>query len=141
MSGPVIGRRRASAALACIALVAACKSEPRCRNCGMKLDPKSAWRTELAGAEGEAFDTPRCAFAAWRAGKVRATGVVAIEYYDRVKLPGSGLRFVVGSDVLGPMGPDFVPVSPDHVTKFLKDHGGHAVAQDDVTPALLDDPK
>lgn len=138
----MIGRRPCLVGLAAALLVVACKSEPRCKTCGMKLDPQSTWRTELTGDAGtEAYDTPRCAFTALRAGKTRATGVVAIEYYDRVKLPGSGLRFVAGSDVLGPMGPDLVPVSPDHVAKFLKDHGGHPLAEDDVTPALLDDPK
>ncbi len=36
----------------------------------------------------------------------------------------TSVRFVIGSDVIGAMGPDLVPVDPARVAKFEKDHGG-----------------
>lgn len=107
----------------------------------MKIDPSSAWRTELLGPAGEvvaAFDAPRCAFLAWRSGKVSATTLRVPDYYDRVPRTAGELRFVVGGDVLGPMGPDLVPVEPPKVTKFLQDHGAErALKVDEVTEATL----
>lgn len=107
----------------------------------MKIDPASAWRTELHGPGGEllaGFDTPRCAFQAWRSGKVPAAGLRVAEYYDRVPRAGSELRFVVGSDVVGPMGPDLVPVDPSRVEKFLHDHAAtRALRVDEVTADVL----
>jgi copper chaperone NosL len=118
-----------------------CKKEPRCAHCGMKLDPASAWTTELTGPHPEKYDTPRCALTAWRKGEHEATGVRVVEYYDRVARDGADVAFVVGSDVLGPMGPDVVPVAPDRVDRFVKDHGGKKLTLAEVTAQVLEDPK
>ena len=48
----MIPRRPMLGLLAAVALGSvglACKREPRCAHCGMKLDPASAWTTELTG--------------------------------------------------------------------------------------------
>jgi hypothetical protein len=62
------------------------------------------------------------------------------EYYD-AKGPmrdASTLRFVVGGDVVGPMGPDLVPVEPSRVTKFIQDHGAdRAYTVDEISPEVL----
>ncbi len=120
---------------------AACKGkdEARCAHCGMKIAPDSPWKTEVVGAGKVAvYDTPRCALfdAVGTASKVRVQ-----EFYDRNWLDASEVRFVRGSDVLGPMGPDLVPVNAAHVAKFTKDHGGTAVAYADLTKANLEDAK
>jgi hypothetical protein len=123
--------------------LAACKREgERCRTCGMKIDPSSTWRTELVGADGKvtAFDAPRCALSAMRSGKVPAVSLRAHEYYD-AKGPlrdGKELRFLVGGDVIGPMGPDLVPVEPSRASKFIQDHGAErALTLDEVTADVL----
>lgn len=119
---------------------AACKREQRCSHCGMRIDPSSAWRADLVAADGSrtSFDTPRCALTSWRSGKVRATSMRAQEYYDRVFRDGVELRFVVGGDVVGPMGPDFVPVDPSRATKFIQDHGAdRALRLDEITLEVL----
>jgi hypothetical protein len=123
-------------------MIVACTSKaPRCKTCGMKIDPASAWRTELVGASGEVlagFDTPRCAFQAWRSGKVAAASLRVPEYYDRQPRTGTELRFVVGGDVVGPMGPDLVPVEPSRAAKFVQDHGAErALRVDEVTAETL----
>ena len=124
--------------LGCLAVVlpagvAGCRRNPapradRCPLCGMKIDPTSPWRALLVESDGRevAFDTPRCALAAWRRGKVAARALRAQEFYSRAWTDGEALRFAVGSDVTGPMGPDFVPVAAEQVEKFAKDHGAQA---------------
>jgi hypothetical protein len=116
-------RRREVLALAA-ALLLGCKSSPRCKHCGMKIDPASAWRADLLAADGSttSFDTPRCALTSWRSGKSQATSMRVQDYYDRRWHDAEELRFVIGGDVVGPMGPDLVPVDPSRVTKFIQDH-------------------
>lgn len=100
----------------------ACKTEARCAHCGMKLDPTSPWNAEIAdGANVAHFDTPRCALSTWLANGKHGT-VRVQDYYDRTMRPASEVHFVVGSDVVGPMGPALVPVDTAHVAKFEKDH-------------------
>lgn len=136
-----IPRRLLLTSLAVTLAVGCRPSAPRCKTCGMKIDPSSAWRTELldhAGGVAAAFDTPRCAFAAWRSGKVSASALRVPEYYDRVPRTGDALRFVIGSDVLGPMGPDLVPVEPTKVPKFLQDHAAErALTVAEITETTL----
>lgn len=120
----------------------ACKREERCKTCGMKIDRASVWTSELVTDDGRTlvFDTPRCALYAMRKDGVRATRVRVREYYD-AKGPmreAKDLRFVKGGDVVGPMGPDFVPVEPSRVSKFIQDHGAdRAYALDEISAEVL----
>lgn len=119
----------------------ACRKEARCKTCGMKIDPKSEWRAELLLADGTtlAFDTPRCALRAFRGGGYDAKTLFVQEYYAREKVDASSVRFVVGGDVVGPMGPDLVPVAPPRVTKFIQDHGAdRAYTLDELTREALE---
>ena len=112
-------RRHALLALATAAL--ACRSkDPRCQRCGMKIDPNSAWTTELDLPSGEkqTYDTPRCALSALTAGAPPGTTIVVHEFYDRSLRTGAEVQFVDGSDVTGPMGADLVPVRPTRVTQW-----------------------
>jgi len=123
-----------------LALASGCKQEERCRNCGMKIDHTSAWRAELIGDDGKpiSFDSPRCALTSWRGGKSSGKALRVQEYYDRTFRDAKDVRFVVGGDVAGPMGPDLVPVDPARVTKFIQDHGAdRALRLDEITPAVL----
>lgn len=123
------------------AFASGCKKEAaRCKNCGMKIDPTSAWRAELVTASGEVvpFDTPRCALQSWRGGKTAATSMRVLDYYDRKSVSAVDVRFVIGGDVVGPMGPDLVPVDPARVAKFIQDHSAdRALRLDEVTPEVI----
>lgn len=122
----------------------ACKKEERCKNCGMKIDPASPWNASLVGMDGTPvrFDTPRCAFTYWRSGKMEAKDLRATDYYDHQLRDSGELRFVVGGDVLGPMGPDLVPVDAPRARKFIQDHqADKAFAASEVTMAVLNDIK
>ncbi len=130
----------AVAAIAMLAVPLACKQEERCRTCGMKIDRASPWRTELVGENGTVtqFDSPRCALRAWRGGVVAAKSLRVQEYYDRRFRDANDVRFVVGGDVTGPMGPDLVPVDPPRVTKFIQDHGAdRAYTLAEITPDVV----
>jgi hypothetical protein len=133
----MIGRR--SFAVGALILATSCKKEERCKNCGMKIDPASPWNAELVAADGNVrFDTPRCAFTYWRGGKLTATDIRAQDYYDRKWRAGAELKFVLGSDVLGPMGPDLVPVDLARAGKFIQDHAAdRAVTAAEVTTEVL----
>jgi nitrous oxide reductase accessory protein NosL len=65
--------------------------------------------------------------------------IAVSEYYDLVKVDARQALFVIGSDVLGPMGHELVPLAtPDDADEFMKDHQGKRVLKfDEVTPALL----
>ncbi|HVH46098.1 MAG TPA: nitrous oxide reductase accessory protein NosL [Labilithrix sp.] len=125
-------------------VVPACKGKPgeqRCKHCGMRIDPASPWRADLVGADGvttTSFDTPRCALSSWRSGKSTAASLRVQEYYERRWRSAEELRFVIGGDVPGPMGPDLVPVDPARATKFIQDHGAdRAVRLDEITMDVL----
>ena len=110
---------------------------PRCGRCGMVVDPKSAFQAELDMPDtgGKlAFDSPKCALKHRATRKVRTTLRVQ-EYYSRTWVGGADVRFIVGSDVLGPMGKDFIAVSPTQAEKFVHDHGGDKT----LTLAEIDD--
>ena len=127
-------------ATAALMLAGACKKEARCKNCGMRIDAASQWRAELLTADGNAvvFDTPRCALQSWRSGKTPAKSIRVQDYYDRKPRDGNEVRFVIGGDVVGPMGPDLVPVDPARVSKFIQDHAAdHALTLDEVTTEVL----
>jgi nitrous oxide reductase accessory protein NosL len=137
----MISRRTLLSALVIVPLVA-CKKEQRCPNCGMKLDPSSGWRADLVVAgQPVSYDTPRCAFTAWRSGAAPATAIRIQDFYDRAWKDGADVRFVAGSDVNGPMGADLVPVDAARAERFTKDHGGRALTLAEVTLDVAKDPK
>lgn len=128
--------------VASAALSISCKTKPkdaRCGHCGMKIDHESAWRAEIVGADGAvaSFDTPRCALTWWRT-KAPSSTVRLQEYYERSWRNADELRFMIGGDVVGPMGPDLVPVDPSRSTKFIQDHGAdRALRLEEVTIDVL----
>ena len=129
--------------LATLASAVACRKPAaqgeRCPHCGMLVDPKSAFRTELvSGGAMRAFDTPRCALAAMRANGAAEATLRVQEFYTRDPIDAQNVRFVGGSDVEGPMGPELVPVAPDKVEKFMRDHRGARVYQlAEIGPEVL----
>jgi len=105
--------------------VAACTPADRCATCGMKIDPASPWVSSLTVNRRElSFDTPHCAFAAWRRAPADVSRARFRDYYSQVLEAAEEVRFVAGSDVVGPMGPDLVPVAAREASRFARDHNG-----------------
>ncbi|WXB14701.1 nitrous oxide reductase accessory protein NosL [Pendulispora albinea] len=91
----------------------------------MKIANGSLFAAELRADDGQTlrFDALRCALAARLDGRPTATLHVH-EYYDgRVREVDDSIVFALGSDVMGPMGSDLVPVAKAQMTKFAADHG------------------
>ena len=62
------------------------------------------------------------------------------EYYGVTRIDARAAWYVIGSDTLGPMGHELVPLTTQaEADDFLKDHKGKRIVRfDDVTPALLE---
>jgi|SoiMethySBSTD1v2_1073268.scaffolds.fasta_scaffold275856_3 copper chaperone NosL len=119
--------RAYSVFFAMVALLVAvgCRHDQRCATCGMKIDPASPWVSYVTiDGKEQAFDTPSCAMAAWRKATPQVGGARFREYYSQELKPVGELRFVRGSDVTGPMGPDLVPVAAPTAGRFARDHNG-----------------
>lgn len=114
--------------IALVVATAGCRGKPeeRCATCGMRIDEASTFRAELDTPQGSLrFDSPRCALVARHD---RGGGTLHVrEFYSGESRDGASVVFVEGSDVLGPMGKDLVPVEEAKADKFKKDHGGTRV--------------
>ena len=130
-------------------VVAACgrspraNTDPRCSFCGMRVPRGSHWAAGARDAAGHDlhFDTPACVFRyRWSSRGSGLRDAWLTEYYGPAgpRTPGTQLRFVAGSDVVGPMGVDLIPVDPARLDAFVRDHRGRRTfAYDDVTADVL----
>ena len=61
------------------------------------------------------------------------------EYYGLTRIDAHAAWYVIGSDVLGPMGHELIPLETEEDAKvFLKDHAGRRILRfDEVTLPLL----
>jgi hypothetical protein len=116
----------------------------RCGHCGMLIPEGSRWQAGARARDGSAlhFDTPGCLHR-HRLGP-RGAGLSdpwVIEHYGAAsaRTDARAVRFIPGSRVRGPMGPDLIPVETARVEEFLRDHGGRAALRwEDVTLATLE---
>lgn len=93
----------------------------------------------MSGTESQRFDTPKCLFR-WSAehGNDPIRGGWVTDYYGGEPLPIGEALFVVGSDVLGPMGDDLVPVTDAIKGElFVRDHGGRILPPAEIDATLL----
>lgn len=119
---------------AALASAAGCHRAERCARCGMKIDPSSRFTSWLVVSGKEvAYDTPRCAFDAWRGRSTNAESAKFHGYYSQEIRDASDLLFVPGSDIDGPMGPELVPVERAEAPRFAREHHGETpMSADDV---------
>lgn len=114
----------------------------RCPQCGMYTDGAPRWNAGLTTRANEAkrFDTPRCLLLYLRRPEgAQSRDVWLLDYYTQRRVSLADARFVVGSDVIGPMGPDFVPLSTDEAAeRFKREHRGTRVLRHaQITPEIL----
>lgn len=103
----------------------------RCETCGMQVNERDPFfaQLELPDHTRRSFDSPRCAFEALP--RHGGATLWVREFYEQDLRRGSELRFVEHSDVVGPMGPDLVPVEPTRLTQFATGHGAGRVSSFD----------
>ncbi len=120
----------------------------RCPVCGMFVKPYPRWvaRVKLAGGGQLYFDGAKDMFkfllqpGRWGHPGAEAEMVQVTGYYDLRPLDGRSARYVIGSDVLGPMGHELVPLpDAERAATFMRDHGGRrSLTFDQVDLELLD---
>lgn len=112
--------------------------EDRCPVCGMFVAKFPAWGAGILYADGVVrhFDGPKDMFKYLltpsryepqrQVREIKA--IVVTEYYGLRRIDARGAFFVIGSDVLGPMGHELVPLaSHREAREFLKDHKGSEI--------------
>lgn len=107
--------------------------EDRCPVCGMMVIryPKYYCAIQLKDASTFYFCTAGCMIRSWLHPGVylgseenRLRLPVVQEYHTGGHTDARNLVFVFGSDIIGPMGPAFVPVRPGaHLAAFKRRHG------------------
>ena len=116
--------------------------DARCAVCGMFVAPFPQWVSILELQDGRRFyfDGPKDLFIAFfdpaahlpgvTAGQI--SGVFVTEYYTTRLVPAGDVLFVTGSNVLGPMGQELVPVAGREAAEtFRRDHAGQKLMRFD----------
>jgi len=127
-----------------------------CPVCGMLVSKYPNWVATIVYKDGHVhhFDGAKDMFKFWHEpGKYvaghRREDMAAIwvtDFYNLKRMDARRAFYVTGSDVLGPMGHEFVPLATkEDAADFLKDHKGRQILGfDQVTramPGQLDDGK
>lgn len=120
-----------------------------CPVCGMFVAPYPYWVATVVWRNGRAvhFDGAKDLFKylldlpKYEPGRTRAD-MVAIgvtDYYATERIDALSAWYVIGSDVLGPMGHELVPLDSEaDAREFIADHKGRRMLrQADITSALL----
>jgi nitrous oxide reductase accessory protein NosL len=112
--------------------------DERCAVCGMFVAPFPQWTAAIELKDGRRyyFDGPKDMFICLfdlpgylpGVSPEQVAGVYVTEYYGTTLQPAGEVIFVTGSDVLGPMGQELVPVLGRAAAEtFLRDHAGKAL--------------
>ncbi len=121
----------------------------KCPVCGMFVAPYPEWTATVVLADGRVdhFDGCKCLFKYLLGAERFAPGskpgevvtVAVKDYYELAMIDARQASFVVGSDVLGPMGHELIPLeTPAAAADFVADHGGRGPLRfDEVTVPLL----
>jgi nitrous oxide reductase accessory protein NosL len=146
------------AALAAAQQAAPPKPGPKdlCPVCGMLVSKYPNWVATIVYKDGHAhhFDGAKDMFKFWFEPEKYAKGhrredmaaLWVTDFYNLQRMDARKALYVTGSDVLGPMGHEFVPLaSKDDAADYLKEHKGRKILTfDQVTKAMpekLDDGK
>ena len=119
----------------------------RCAVCGMFVGKYPEWVAQIALSDGRnfMFDGPKDMLVFYFAPEEygveggRVDHLHVKDYYSQRWLDGREAFYVIGSDVYGPMGEEFVPFdSRQAAESFLKDHHGKEILSfEDISPALV----
>lgn len=121
-----------------------------CPVCGMFVARYPEWIATVVYGDGHAhhFDGAKDLFKylldmpTWAPGH-RAEDIAGIgvtEYYGLELIVARDAWYVIGSDVLGPMGHELIPlVTAEDANEFMRDHGGRRILRfDEVTGSMLE---
>jgi nitrous oxide reductase accessory protein NosL len=111
------------------------KKDDRCSVCGMFVAKYKTWIAQIIFSDSSyaAFDGPKDMFKYYLqlskyAPAKKSSDIAAVyvtEYYSAKLMDARKMYYVVGSNVLGPMGDELIPVaSEEKAREFMKDHKG-----------------
>ena len=113
------------------------KHNEKCRVCGMFIAKFQPWITQIQYSADDVamFDGVKDMMAFYfepekYGGKKgqKANAIYVKDYYTQEWLNGKEAVYVVGSDVMGPMGHEFIPFnSTSAAENFMKDHKGKKI--------------
>jgi nitrous oxide reductase accessory protein NosL len=124
-------------------------AKDKCAVCGMFVAKYKEWIASAVYKDGAArfFDGPKDMFKYFLMPEVydparKRADIAAFhvtDYYTLARIDGRDAYYVLGSDVLGPMGKELVPfLKKADAEAFLNDHGGRNVLRfGEVTRATL----
>jgi nitrous oxide reductase accessory protein NosL len=109
-----------------------------CPVCGMLVSKYPNWVATIVYKDGHAhhFDGAKDMFKFWHDPAKYAAGhrredmaaIWVTDFYSLARIDARKALFVTGSDVLGPMGHEFIPlVNREDAAEFLKDHKGRRI--------------
>lgn len=127
---------------AAVAAPPAPTKDERCAVCGMFVAPFKQWVSVIEMNDGRRFyfDGPKDMFVAFfepkshlgKASIEEVAGVYVTEYYTLQMMPATAVLFVTGSNVMGPMGQELVPVAgAEAAATFQRDHAGQKLMRFD----------
>ena len=120
-----------------------------CPVCGMIVSKYPNWIATVVWKNGHAhhFDGAKDMFKFLQALPKYAPGhkpdeirfIAVTDFYNLEKIEARKALYVMGSDVMGPMGPELVPLATRaDAEDFLKDHKGKRILRyDEVTPEII----
>ena len=126
------------------------KKTDRCPVCGMFVYKYPKWVAQIVFKDGSYYfyDGAKDMFkhifdtAKYTPGKSAQNikDIYVTDYYEVDLIDAKSAFFVVGSDVLGPMGHELLPFKDqESAQEFLEDHKGKSIIRfQDVTPALIE---
>ena len=117
--------------------------DDRCAVCGMFVQKYHNWVATVVFEDGSQvfFDGPKDLFRylldleKYKAQERTISGVFVTDYYRVRFIDATTAHFVLGSDVMGPMGGELIPLEKrEEAETFAQDHGGREILGfDDVT--------
>jgi nitrous oxide reductase accessory protein NosL len=129
------------------------EKDEKCPVCGMFVHKYPKWAARMnVTSEGKmsthAFDGVKdmfkfylnpAKFGHYAKAKEENVALLVSDYYTQEAIDGKKAYYVVGSDVFGPMGKEFIPFADEAKAKtFLKDHKGQRVVSlKDIDEALV----
>ena len=116
----------------------AIKKTDHCPVCGMLVNKDLKWAAKVVMKDGTyyAYDGVKDMLKHYfnipkYTPKKSADGIKSMtvtDYYDGEKIDAKSAYYVVGSDVLGPMGPEFIPFKNESsAQEFKNDHKGKTI--------------
>lgn len=119
-----------------------------CPVCGMLVSKYPHWVATIVYKDGHAhhFDGAKDLFKFWFDPPKYAAGhsreqmarIAVTDYYNLQRIDAKTALYVIGSDVLGPMGNEFVPLANlADAEEFLKEHKGKRILRfDQITKEM-----